>query len=90
MSDLKNKKIIIDAPAKINLHLEIIGKREDGFHELAMVMQSINLSDQLEIEINNDGKLNLKTDSVNLDNGDENLIIKAARLIKDYQYIFLT
>ncbi len=84
MSDLKNKKIIINAPAKINLHLEIIGKREDGFHELAMVMQSINLSDQLEIEINNEGKLNLKTDSANLDNGDENLIIKAARLIKDY------
>ena len=84
MSDFKNKKIIINAPAKINLHLEVIGKRKDGFHELAMVMQSINLSDQLEIEINNNGKLNLKTDSVNLDNGDENLIIKAARLIKDY------
>ena len=84
MSDLNNKKIIVNAPAKINLHLEIIGKREDGFHELAMVMQSINLSDQLEIEINNDGKLNLKTDSENLDNGDENLIIKAAKLIKDY------
>jgi len=84
MSDLKNKKIIINAPAKINLHLEIIGKREDGFHELAMIMQSINLSDQLEIETNNNGKLNLQTDSENLDNGEENLIMKAARLVKDY------
>ena len=53
MSNLKNKKIIINAPAKINLHLEIIGKRKDGYHELAMVMQSISLSDYLEIEINN-------------------------------------
>ncbi len=84
MSNLKNKKIIINAPAKINLHLEIIGKRKDGYHELAMVMQSISLSDNLEIEINNNGKLNLKTDSENLDNGDENLIIKAARLLKEY------
>jgi len=84
MSDLKNKKIVINAPAKINLHLEILGKREDGFHELAMVMQSINLSDQLEIEYNSNGKLNLKTDSTDLDNGDENIIIKAARLIKNY------
>ena len=42
MLDLKNKKIKVNAPAKINLHLEIIGKRDDGFHELAMVMQSIN------------------------------------------------
>ena len=86
MSNLNNKKIIINAPAKINLHLEIIGKREDGFHELAMVMQSINLSDILEIEINNNGKFNLKTDSDNLENGDENLIIKAAKLIKDYSF----
>ena len=84
MSNQNNKKLIINAPAKINLHLEIIGKREDGFHELAMVMQSINLSDHLEIEINNSGKLNLKTDSQNLANNDDNLIMKAAKLIKDF------
>ena len=84
MSKFKEKKITINAPAKINLHLEIIGKREDGFHELAMVMQSINLSDHLEIEINNSGKLNLKTDSQNLANNDDNLIMKAAKLIKDF------
>jgi 4-diphosphocytidyl-2-C-methyl-D-erythritol kinase len=34
------------APAKINLHLEILGDRPDGYHELAMVMQSISLSDR--------------------------------------------
>jgi len=84
MTNLNNKKIIINAPAKINLHLEIIGKRDDGFHELAMVMQSINLSDILEIEINDNGQLNLKTDCENLENGSDNLIIKAAKLIKDY------
>ena len=84
MSNLNNKRILINAPAKINLHLEIIGKREDGFHELAMIMQSINLSDILEIKINNNGKLNLKTDSEFLNDGEDNLIIKAAKLIKNY------
>ncbi|MFM6483346.1 MAG: 4-(cytidine 5'-diphospho)-2-C-methyl-D-erythritol kinase, partial [Dolichospermum sp.] len=37
------------APAKINLYLEIIGSRADGYHELAMILQSIDLSDQIDI-----------------------------------------
>ena len=41
--------LIANAHAKINLHLEVLGIRSDGFHELAMVMQSINLSDQLKM-----------------------------------------
>ena len=41
--------LIAEAHAKINLHLEVLGIRSDGFHELAMVMQSINLSDQLKM-----------------------------------------
>ena len=42
MQDLAKTKINIKSPAKINLHLEVIGKREDGFHELAMIMQNID------------------------------------------------
>jgi 4-diphosphocytidyl-2-C-methyl-D-erythritol kinase len=38
------------APAKINLYLEIIGDRSDGYHELVMVMQSIALADQVELK----------------------------------------
>ena len=37
--------VCVSAPAKINLHLEVLGLRGDGFHELAMVMQSIDLAD---------------------------------------------
>ena len=41
-----NEEIVrVSAPAKINLHLEVLGLRDDGFHELAMDMQSINLTD---------------------------------------------
>ena len=52
MQDLAKTKINIKSPAKINLHLEVIGKRGDGFHELAMIMQNIDLADYLEFEIN--------------------------------------
>ena len=38
------------APAKINLYLEVIGDRLDGFHELVMVMQSVGLADLIEIQ----------------------------------------
>ena len=83
MADLNEKKIIIKAPAKINLHLEIIGKRNDGYHELAMHMQSINLSDYLEIEIA-DKEVCLSTDSIDLEINSDNLIIKAANLLKKF------
>ena len=52
MSKLSTTKICVKSPAKINLHLEIIGKREDGYHELAMIMQNIDLSDYIEFENN--------------------------------------
>ena len=52
MSVLPTTKICVRSPAKINLHLEIIGKREDGFHELAMIMQNIDLFDYIEFENN--------------------------------------
>ena len=61
MQDLAKKKINIKSPAKINLHLEVIGKREDGFHELAMIMQNIDLADYLEFEINNEGLISYYT-----------------------------
>ena len=78
----KQKKIIIKSPAKINLHLEVIGKREDGFHELAMIMQNIDLSDYLEFEINNEGLIKLESDCNDLSLSDDNLIVKSANLLR--------
>ena len=75
--------LIAIANAKINLHLEVLGLRADGFHELAMVMQSINLSDQLKMFIREDNKISLKSDNNEISNGDDNLIIKAAMLLRD-------
>ncbi len=83
MSKLPTTKICVKSPAKINLHLEIIGKREDGYHELAMIMQNIDLSDYIEFENNQIGEIKLKSDSKDLSLDEDNLIIKAANYIKD-------
>ena len=74
----------VNAPAKINLHLEVLGMRSDGFHELAMVMQSIDLFDTLEIVENPEGLINLVVDDPTLSSGDDNLIIKAANLLRSF------
>ncbi len=71
------------APAKINLHLEVLGLREDGFHELAMLMQSIDLFDEIYLRKTNDGVIKLTTDNPELSNNDDNLIIKAAQALHD-------
>ena len=83
MSRLPATKICVKSPAKINLHLEIIGKREDGYHELAMIMQNIDLSDYIEFENNHIGKIELNSDCKNLSLKDDNLIVKAASYIKE-------
>ncbi len=70
------------APAKINLHLEILGLRSDGFHELAMVMQSVDLMDELEMSNRKDGEIVLTCDDPSLSNQSDNLIVKAAELLK--------
>ena len=82
MKDFANRKFILKSPAKINLHLEVIGKREDGFHELAMIMQNIDLSDFLELEINNEGLIKLETDCNELSISSDNLIVKSANLLR--------
>ena len=82
MQDLAKEKIIIKSPAKINLHLEVIGKREDGFHELAMIMQNIDLFDYLEFQINNEGLIKLKSACNDLSLSSDNLIVKSANLLR--------
>ena len=75
--------LIAKANAKINLHLEVLGLRTDGFHELAMVMQSINLSDQLKMIRNENNDITLKSNNKEISNAEDNLIIKAAMLLRN-------
>ena len=70
----------IKAYAKINLFLEVAGKRQDGYHNLISVMQRLDLHDTLCISHGENG-VSLETNMPGLATGDNNLVIKAAKLL---------
>lgn len=72
--------ISLKAPAKINLFLEILGKRDDGYHEIETVMQEIDLVDNLQFEEIREG-VKLKCNNKNIPSDENNLVCKAANLI---------
>jgi 4-diphosphocytidyl-2-C-methyl-D-erythritol kinase len=74
--------LTVTAPAKVNLHLEVLGLRSDGFHELAMVMQSIDLADCLQFTNTADAQITLRCDDPSLSTGADNLVLKAAELLR--------
>ena len=65
--------------AKINWHLRVLGKREDGFHELVTVFQTVSLNDTLHFE--EADELELTCDDPNVPTDEQNLILKAARFL---------
>ncbi len=71
------KRIIMQAPAKINLGLIVRGKRPDGYHEIETVLQMVSLYDTLEIAQGDDGIV-LASDTSALPLGQENLVYRAA------------
>ena len=71
------------APAKINLYLKIVGDRLDGYHELVMLMQSIELSDILRFHLNGTENIRLFCDNPQVPTDQSNLIFKAVNLLKD-------
>ncbi|HEX5440074.1 MAG TPA: 4-(cytidine 5'-diphospho)-2-C-methyl-D-erythritol kinase [Ktedonobacterales bacterium] len=78
--------IFVPAWAKINLTLSVLGKREDGYHALASVMQTISLSDTLRIQVTDDDRITCSVDIPGLRN-DDNLALRAARLLRDEGYL---
>lgn len=69
--------------AKINSHLQVLGKRSDGYHELLTVLQTISLCDELEFELRHDGELTLICNDPRIPTDETNLIIKAALALKE-------
>jgi 4-diphosphocytidyl-2-C-methyl-D-erythritol kinase len=66
------------APAKVNLFLEVLGKRPDGYHEIATLILAIDLADVLDFAVADDGSLSLTCDDPALTIGPDNLVLKAA------------
>jgi 4-diphosphocytidyl-2-C-methyl-D-erythritol kinase len=70
------------AYAKINLGLDVVRRLNNGYHEVRMIMQSTSLCDELEIEKAKSG-IQLFTDSPTLSSGPDNLVYRAAMLMKE-------
>ena len=70
----------IYANAKINLCLDVTGKREDGYHNVCMIMQEIDLCDEINIELTDSREISLVCDSEETGDADSNIAVKAARL----------
>ena len=69
-------------PAKINLFLSVLERQKDGYHKIASVLQKIGLADEIEIIESEDGKIELGCDLPPTLNSQENLVFKAAKLLR--------
>jgi 4-diphosphocytidyl-2-C-methyl-D-erythritol kinase len=74
--------VVIRAPAKVNLFLEVLARRPDGFHEIATFMVAVSLCDVLEFTEEASGAVRLTCDRDDLSTGPDNLICRAAELLR--------
>ncbi len=75
--------IKLNARAKINITLDVLGKREDGYHDLSMIMQTINLCDNLYIKKTDTGNIEMKSNLSWLPCDERNLVYRAAAAMKE-------
>lgn len=72
------REITLSANAKINLTLDVLAKRTDGYHDVCMILQSIDLCDEVTVAINT-GDWLCVCDDARIPDGEENLAMRAAR-----------
>ena len=75
------ERISINAMAKINLGLDVLRRRENGYHDVKMIMQTVNIYDTLDFVKLQESKIVVKTDTMELPTDENNLIYKAAKLL---------
>lgn len=75
------EKIIQKAYAKINIGLDVLRRRADGYHEVKMIMQTVDICDELVLEKREQPGIELRTDNSELPLDGDNLICKAAKLL---------
>ena len=75
--------LTLSAPAKINYLLDVTGKRPDGYHELRMIMQRVNLCDEITLTLTNNHEINVTCNSKGAPDGPKNIAWKAARAMFD-------
>lgn len=77
------EKVVTKAYAKINLGLDVIRRRPDGYHDVKMIMQTVDLYDVLSISKKEDETITISTQKEDLPINEDNLIYKAVKLMKD-------
>jgi len=73
--------MVLRTSAKVNLALEVLGRRPDGYHELSTVLQAVDLFDRLTME--RAGTITFETSDAALPIDDSNLVVRAARLLRE-------
>lgn len=73
----------INAPAKINISLDVLRRRDDGYHDVKMIMQTISLFDVIDVDLNHTGDIKITSNKVNIPLDERNIAYKAARLFLD-------
>lgn len=78
------EKLTLECRAKINLAIDVLRKREDGYHDVEMILKEIALSDRMTLTLRTDGKIVISSDSAALPLGEGNLAYRAARLFFEH------
>ena len=76
-------RIVLKPFAKINLGLDIVRRREDGYHEVKMIMQSVNLKDRMIMTSMDKDMVTMKCNLRDLPTDDSNIVVKAIKLMKN-------
>src|SRR5208283_3491478 len=82
LSERRDSTVIVRAPAKVNLFLEVLAKRPDGYHEIATLMAAVSLFDVLEFKEDVTGTFQLTCSLPALSTGTDNLVCRAAKLLR--------
>ena len=77
------RELKLKAMAKINLGLDVLGKRDDGYHELRMIMQTIRLYDRVQLTVTEAPGIRVKTNLSFLPVNEDNLVYRAANLLME-------
>lgn len=75
-------KLTVYAPAKINLYLDVVSRRENGYHDIESIMHTVSLSDEITVELTDSG-INLSSNFPHVPTDERNIAYKAAKAFFD-------
>jgi 4-diphosphocytidyl-2-C-methyl-D-erythritol kinase len=82
LSERQADALVLQAPAKVNLYLEVLAKRADDYHDIATLMVAVTLYDTLAFKEEDSGEVRLLCEHPGLATGPDNLVCRSARLLR--------